>query len=109
MGRRETEPGAVPGVLGYSGPSHVRCLPVRAVPLAAVIPSRVPGRGRGAWGGPRQRSGQAGSIKGVPRPQLVRDDPRWLLALPHGRAQPADDNPYSMIILLGVLSAADSV
>ena len=39
------------GVLGYSGPSHVRCLPVRAVPLAAVIPSRVPGRGRGAWGG----------------------------------------------------------
>jgi hypothetical protein len=25
--------------------------PVRAVPLAAVIPSRVPGRGRGAWGG----------------------------------------------------------
>ena len=47
--------GVVQGVLGYSGPSHVRCLPVRAVPLAAVIPSRVPGRGRGAWGGPRQR------------------------------------------------------
>jgi hypothetical protein len=26
-------------------------IPVRAVPLAAFIPSRGPGRGRGAWGG----------------------------------------------------------
>ena len=37
--------------------------PVRAVPLAAVIPSRVPGRGRGAWGGSASAGGQAGSIK----------------------------------------------
>jgi hypothetical protein len=36
--------------------------PVRAVPLAAFIPSRVPGRGRGAWGGSASKNGQAGPI-----------------------------------------------
>src|SRR5213596_918461 len=40
---------------------------VRAVPLAAVISSRVPGRGRGRMGRVRVRGGgQAGSIKGAP-------------------------------------------
>src|ERR1039458_10173019 len=43
--------------------------PVRAVPLAAFIPSRVPGRGRGAWGGSAsEEAGQAGSIRGTPPP-----------------------------------------
>ena len=53
MGPRETEPGSCRGI-GLFRSADVRCLPVRAVPLAAVIRSRVPGRGRGAWGGPRQ-------------------------------------------------------
>lgn len=40
---------------------------VRAVPLAAVIPSRAPAGGRGRMGRVRvRRSGQAGSIKGTP-------------------------------------------
>ena len=44
-------------------------IPVRAVPLAAFIPSRVPGRGRGAWGGSAsEEAGQAGSIRGTPAP-----------------------------------------
>ena len=44
-----------------SGPvPRCRVIPVRAVPLAAFIPSRVPGRGRGAWGGfASERSGGA--------------------------------------------------
>src|ERR1039457_7697046 len=38
--------------------------PVRAVPLAAFIPSRVPGRGRGAWGGSAsEEAGQAGASR----------------------------------------------
>src|ERR1039458_10538885 len=43
--------------------------PVRAVPLAAFIPSRVPGRGRGAWGGSAsEEAGQGGAIRGTPPP-----------------------------------------
>jgi hypothetical protein len=48
---------------------HVPVLSGAAVPLAAVIPSRVPGRGRGAWGGSAsEQGGQAGSIKLAPAP-----------------------------------------
>jgi len=44
-----------------SGPSHVPGHPVRAVPLAAFIPSRVPGRLAGGHGaGPRQRGWSGG-------------------------------------------------
>ena len=43
-----------------------RVHPVRAVPLAAFIPSRVPGRGRGAWGGFTSRSGGANQRGAVP-------------------------------------------
>ena len=44
-----------------------------AVPLAAFIPSRVSGRGRGRMGRVRVRgSGQAGSIKTTPAPQWGR-------------------------------------
>src|SRR5262245_7207549 len=50
--RRETGAGGRAGVFGCARSSHVpEVNPVRAVPLAAFIPSRVPGRGRGAWGG----------------------------------------------------------
>jgi hypothetical protein len=43
--------------------------PVRAVPLAAVIPSRVPAVAGGAWGGSASgQGGQAGSIKWAPAP-----------------------------------------
>ncbi len=45
---------------------HVPGYPVRAVPLAAVIPSCVPGRAGGHGAGPRQRGGQAGSIRWAP-------------------------------------------
>lgn len=46
----------------------VRCYPVRAVPLAAVIPSRVPAVA-GGMGRVRVRAdGQAGSIKRAPAP-----------------------------------------
>jgi hypothetical protein len=45
-------------------------------------------------------TGSNGSI----RPIAVRDDPGWLLGPSSRRAQPADDHPYSMIILSGVLS-----
>jgi hypothetical protein len=45
-------------------------LSVRAVPLAAVIPSPGPGRGRGGMGRIRVRGGgQAGSIKLAPAPR----------------------------------------
>lgn len=44
-----------------SGSSHVPGHPVRAVPLAAVIPSPVPGRGRGAWGGSASE-GRSGGV-----------------------------------------------
>ena len=55
--------GRAGGVFGCSGPSHVRCLPVRAVPLAAVIPSRVPGREPGtAWGGSASGGGGSGGV-----------------------------------------------
>src|SRR5712692_1291746 len=57
-------------VLGsvVSGPSQVRCYPVRAVPLAAFIPSRDPGRGRGAWGGSASegRSGGVNQMGALP-------------------------------------------
>jgi hypothetical protein len=60
------EPGAC-GVIRLSGSVPWWGPVVRAVPLAAVIPSRVPGRGRGRMGRVRvRRSGQAGSIKGAP-------------------------------------------
>src|ERR1039458_2509476 len=62
------EPGAVRGVFGCSGSSHVPGYPVRAVPLAAVIPSPGPGRSRGAWGGSASEGGQAGSIRWAPAP-----------------------------------------
>ena len=58
------------GVLRLSGSvPMVRCYPVRAVPLAAVIPSRVPAVAGGHGAGPRQnrRSGgvnQAGARAG---------------------------------------------
>src|SRR5258706_9604625 len=55
-----------------SGPSQVRCYPVRAVPLAAFIPSRDPGRGRGAWGG--SASGETvrrGQSRGPPRRRIA--------------------------------------
>ena len=61
------EPG-VCGVFGCSGPSHGPGHPVRAVPLAAVIPSRVPGRGRGAWGGSASEEAvRRGQSDGRPR------------------------------------------
>src|SRR5262249_18133130 len=63
------------GVFGCSGPSHVRCLPVRAVPLAAVIPSRVPAGAGGRGAGPRQGRGQAGSIKRAPAPPVTAAGP----------------------------------
>jgi hypothetical protein len=57
------------GVFGCSGPSHIPGHPVRAVPLAAVIPSRVPGRGRGAWGGPASEEAvRRGQSKTAPAP-----------------------------------------
>ena len=66
--RRGTGAG-VWGIQLLSGPSHGQGLAVRAVPLAAVIPSRVPGRGRGRMGRVRvRRGGPAGSIKGAPAP-----------------------------------------
>ena len=50
--------------------SAVPCpgLPVRAVPLAAVIPSRDPRPGPGGMGRVRVRGGQAGSIRSAPAP-----------------------------------------
>jgi hypothetical protein len=40
-----------------------------------------------------------------PGPQVVRDDPRWLLSLPHSQAQLSHEHRYSPhVILLGVLS-----
>src|SRR6266700_2586889 len=52
--RRETGAGGRAGVFGcFPGPSHGH--PVRAVPLAAFIPSRVPGRGPGGMGRVRVR------------------------------------------------------
>src|SRR5262249_3431565 len=63
------------GVCVCSGPSRVRCVPVRAVPLAAVLPSRARA-GAGAHGaGPRQGSGQAGSIKRAPAPPVTAAGP----------------------------------
>jgi hypothetical protein len=54
------EPGPCGGVFDCSGPSHGQGLAVRAVPLAAVIPSRVPGPVAGAaWGG----SGAEGAVR----------------------------------------------
>jgi len=50
--------------------------PVRAVPLAAVIPSCVPGRAGGHGAGPRQRGGQAGSIRWAPC-RLGRGQTSW--------------------------------
>jgi hypothetical protein len=49
------------GYLVVSGRPMVGCHRVRAVPLAAFIPSRVPGLGRGAWGGFASKGGQAGA------------------------------------------------
>src|SRR5258708_3816614 len=49
-----------------------RVYPARAVPLAAFIPSRDPGRGRGAWGG--SASGEAvrrGQSRGRPRRRVT--------------------------------------
>ena len=64
--RRETGAGVV-RVFGCVRSSHVRCHPVRAVPLAAFIPSRVPGRGRGAWGGSASEvSGGANQMGALP-------------------------------------------
>ena len=60
IGRRETGAGALRGMRLFSARPRYRVIPVRAVPLAAFIPSRVPGRGRGAWGGfASERSGGA--------------------------------------------------
>lgn len=54
------------GGAGYlsllSGPSHGEGLAVRAVPLAAVIPSRVPGRCRGRMGRVRVRKERSGGV-----------------------------------------------
>ena len=85
LGVRETGAGGLRVVRLCQVRPMVGCVSVRAVPLAAVIPSRVPGRGRGAWGGSRQRSGQAGSIKGAPAPreragQTERRPRAWPLA-----------------------------
>src|SRR6266702_5819364 len=60
------------GSAGYSvvsGRPMFPGYPVRAVPLAAFIPSRDPGRGRGAWGGSASegRSGGANQIGAPPR------------------------------------------
>jgi hypothetical protein len=88
--RRGTGARAVPGVSGCSGASPWSgVIPVRAVPLPAVIPSRVPGRGQGAWGGPRQnrRSSQAGRMPSWHRSyecyalSPVAAGCRWLLPL----------------------------
>ena len=47
---------------------HVPGHPVRAVPLAAVIPSRVPGQDRGAWGGSASEEAvRRGQSNGRPR------------------------------------------
>ena len=64
---RKREPGLF-RVCGCLGPSpRYRVIPVRAVPLAAFIPSRAPGRGRGAWGGfASERSGGANQRGAVP-------------------------------------------
>jgi len=44
--------------------------PVRAVPLAALIPSPGPGRGPGGMGRSASvKGGQAGSITGAPAPE----------------------------------------
>ncbi len=61
-----------------------RVVPVRAVPLAAFIPSRVPGRGRGAWGG-FASGGQAGSITGPPAPPGCGGGAEWTGDLAPGR------------------------
>src|ERR1035441_8177205 len=47
----EREPGPCGGYSVVSGRPLFRVHRVRAVPLAAFIPSPGPGRGRGAWGG----------------------------------------------------------
>src|SRR5260221_11822847 len=55
-----------------------RVYPARAVPLAAFIPSRDPGRGRGAWGG--SASGEAvrrGQSRGRPRRRVTAGQNAW--------------------------------
>jgi hypothetical protein len=60
-----------PGSCGYSAGFQVRPMSglsrVRAVPLAAVIPSRVPGGAGAAWGGPRQKRRSGGINQGRAR------------------------------------------
>jgi hypothetical protein len=81
---------------------HVPGYPVRAVPLAAVIPSCVPGRAGGHGAGPRRRGGQAGSIRWAPcrlggGGRLVGDlaPGRWpgALVMPPGPAESRADRP----------------
>src|SRR5258707_8865652 len=55
-----------------------RVYPARAVPLAAFIPSRDPGRGRGAWGG--SASGETvrrGQSRGRPRRRIAAGQNDW--------------------------------
>ena len=60
--------GACGGIRLFRSVPMIRCYPVRAVPLAAVIPSRLPA-GAGGMGRVRVRAGgQAGSIKRAPVP-----------------------------------------
>src|ERR1019366_9534400 len=64
----EREPGPCGGYSVVSGRPMFRVHPVRAVPLAAFIPSPGPGRGRGAWGGSASegRSGGANRMGALP-------------------------------------------
>jgi len=70
VGGGEREPGssAVAVCGGLSPVPGSGVFPVRAVPLAAFILSRVPGRGRAAWGGSASEGGQAGPIGEAPYP-----------------------------------------
>lgn len=67
--RRGREPGVRARASGCAGPSLCPgVIPVRAVPLAALIPPRVSGRGKAHGAGPRQGRPSGGSIKRAPAP-----------------------------------------
>ena len=94
MGRRETGAGAFGYAVVWPVPGS-GSIPVRAVPLAAFIPSRVPGRGRGAWGGCASEDGQAGPIREAPCPpgaggRAVEDADRSAVPDPHEVLLPTD-------------------
>jgi hypothetical protein len=73
VGQRGTGAGGCGGIRLLSGPSHGEGLAVRAVPLAAVIPSRVPGPvARGRMGRVRVRGAvRRGQSRGRPRRRVT--------------------------------------